>query len=309
MNRYRTGVLLVLISASSFALMPILAVYAYKGEADLYTVLFLRFALASLLLFAYLFYRKKPVAVKLPLLLKLVFIGAVLYTLQSSLYFASVKYIPVSLQALFFYTYPVFVAIIAIVIYKERLNLRLVTAIAVALTGMCLVIGTSFHNINLPGAFLALGAAVVYAIYLNLSNRVLKEVLPDVATAYISLSATAAFLVMGSITHSLNFSFQPAAWFPIVGIALFSTAIAILTLFRGMELLGSTRASILSIVEPLVTITISSLLFHDRLSAAQWVGGLLVLAGAFIVIQSRGQTKENQPVSGTEPCRSESSQN
>ena len=288
MNRYRSGVLLVLISASSFALMPILAVYAYKGQANLYTVLFLRFALASLLLLAYLLYRKKPVAVKLTLLLKLIFIGAILYTLQSSLYFASVQYIPVSLQALFFYTYPVFVAIIAAVIYKEKLNPRLLIATAIALTGMCLVIGTSFHDINLPGAFLALGAAGVYAVYLNLSNRVLKEVLPDVATAYISLSAAAAFLVIGSATHSLNFSFQPATWFPIVGIAFFSTAIAILTLFRGIELLGSTRASILSIVEPLVTITISSLLFHDRLSAIQWGGGLLILAGAFIVIRSRG---------------------
>ncbi len=304
MNRYRSGVLLVLISASSFALMPILAVYAYKGQANLYTVLFLRFALASLLLLAYLLYRKKPVAVKLTLLLKLIFIGAILYTLQSSLYFASVQYIPVSLQALFFYTYPVFVAIIAAVIYKEKLNPRLLIATAIALTGMCLVIGTSFHDINLPGAFLALGAAGVYAVYLNLSNRVLKEVLPDVATAYISLSAAAAFLVIGSATHSLNFSFQPATWFPIVGIAFFSTAIAILTLFRGIELLGSTRASILSIVEPLVTITISSLLFHDRLSAIQWGGGLLILAGAFIVIRSRGQTEENQ----TGPCRSESNQ-
>lgn len=301
-----TGVLLVLISASSFALMPILAVYAYKGNANLYTILFLRFALASLLLFSYLVYKKKSVAVKLPLLLKLIFIGAVLYTLQSSLYFASVKYIPVSLQALFFYTYPVFVAILAIVIYKERLNPRLMTAIAISLTGMCLVIGTSFHNINLLGAFLALGAAIVYAIYLNLSNRVLSEISPDVATAYVSLSATAAFLVTGSVTHSLNFYFQPSAWFPIIGIAFFSTAVAILTLFRGMELLGSTRASILSIVEPLVTITISSLLFHDRLSATQWIGGLLVLAGAFIVIQSRGQTEENRGASGADPCRSES---
>lgn len=287
MNRYYTGILLIVISAACFALMPIFAVFAYQGNASIATVLFLRFALAALLLFAYLAWKKKSWLINRRALFNLVLMGGVLYTLQSSLYFASVKYIAVSLQALLFYTYPIFVAVLATLVYKEKFSRNLLLSISISLLGMALVIGTSFDSINLWGASLALGAAAVYSLYINLGNRLIQNIPPDLATAYISLFAAISFLLAGTFSDSLRFDFQPSAWGPIIGIAFFSTTVAIFAFFRGLELLGSTRSAIISIIEPVITITISSLLFHDQLSSLQWVGGVLVLAGAYIVVKSR----------------------
>jgi len=185
MNHYYKGVLLVVISAACFALMPIFAVFAYRGNANVITILFLRFGLAAVLLFAYLAWKKRLVAVDRQVLFKLMIIGAILYTLQSSLYFLSVKYINVSLQAMLFYTYPIFVAILATVLFKESFTKILLLSICVSLAGMVLVLGTSFENINLLGAFLALGAALVYSLYINMANRLVRNTPSDLATAYI----------------------------------------------------------------------------------------------------------------------------
>ncbi len=292
MNKYYTGILLIVLSAACFALMPIFAVFAYHGNASISTILFLRFALAAMFLFSFLAWKKKDFLIDRHSLFNLILMGGVLYTLQSSLYFASVKYIAVSLQALLFYTYPIFVAVLATVVYKEKFTSSLLLSISISLLGMALVIGTSIDNINLWGASLALGAAAVYSLYINLGNRLIRNIPPDVATAYISLFASIAFLLAGTLSSSLDFHFHPSAWWPIIGIAFFSTTIAIFAFFKGLELLGSTRSAIISIIEPLITITISSLLFHDKLSCLQWMGGFMVLAGAYIVVKSRPETSQ-----------------
>jgi drug/metabolite transporter (DMT)-like permease len=185
MKRYYIGVLLVVISASCFALMPIFTVFAYKGNANFTTILFLRFGIAALLLFTYLACKKRNLAVNRKVLFKLLIIGGILYTLQSSLYFASIKYINVSLQAMLFYTYPIFVTILAVAIFKESFTKILLVSIAVSLTGMGMVLGTSFENINFLGVFLALAAAAVYSLYINLANRLVQDIPSDLATAYL----------------------------------------------------------------------------------------------------------------------------
>lgn len=292
MNRNYKGILLIVISAACFALMPIFAVFAYKGNASMATVLFLRFALAAVLLFVYLAWKKQRLLIDRHTLFNLFLMGGVFYTMQSGLYFASVKYIAVSLQALLFYTYPIFVAVLATVVYKEKISRSLLVSICISLLGMALVIGTSFDNINVLGASLALGAAAVYSLYINLGNRLICNLPSDLATAYISLFAAIAFLLAGTFTNSLDFHFRPSAWWPIIGIAFFSTTIAIVAFFRGLALLGSTRSAIISIIEPVITIALSSLLFHDKLSCLQWAGGVLVLTGAYIVVKSRPDTSK-----------------
>ncbi|NLU50402.1 MAG: EamA family transporter [Syntrophomonadaceae bacterium] len=289
MNPYYIGVVLVLISAASFGVMPIFAIYAYQGQATVTTVLFLRFALATIMFFSYIAVKVKNLAITRSCLWSLILMGGVLYTLQSNLYFFAVKHIPASLVALLFYAYPVFVAVLASVVDKERPTQNTLTAILMALTGLTMVLGTSLAGLNVLGALLALGAAAVYSIYIVLGNRLVKDIPPVITSAFVSLFASFSLLLVGLMSRQLVFDFAGYAWWPILGIVVFSTVIAIFTFFRGLELLGSTRAAILSMIEPLVTIVFSTVLFHDRLTALQWAGGLLVLTGAFLAVTNQKQ--------------------
>lgn len=293
MNKLYRGAILILISASCYALMPIFAVYAYRGGTNVSTLLFLRFALAAIIFFIYIFTRIDKITFNRSGVRSSLLLGAVLLTLQSILYFESLKYIPTSLQALLFYTYPIFVTLLSFIVYKERPNIRLIASIALSMFGLGLVLGTSFETINFLGALLVLGAAAVYSVYMTVSNHIVKNTTPVVMSAFVTLSASVMLLIIGLSTNTLVFTFDKSAWLPILGIVLFSTLISLVTLFRGIELLGPARAAILSMVEPLVTIIISCILFHDKLDPWQWLGGIMVLGGALMIVISKQKGHES----------------
>lgn len=294
-NRFYLGVLFILISAAGFGLMPILAKYAYAGGATVTTTLFLRFSTAALIFLVYLWARKRErVSISKKQWLALFLMGGVIYMLISQLYFSSINYIPNSLAALLLYTYPIFVAVLATLVDKEPLTGRLMLAILVTLGGLTLTLGASFSSINLFGVLLAVGAAVGYSVHILISNRVVAQI-PPIITSAVTIVFTALSLgIIGFIQGEIRIDLAPQAWLAIGGLALFSTIVALLFFYAGIKLIGSTRASILSTFEPLVTIGLSVLLFAEPFTWMQFAGALLSLVGVGIVVLAK--EKEAVPV-------------
>ena len=287
MHNYLTGVLLIFLSAFGFGLMPILALQSYKYGVNVPTLLFLRFALASACLFLYVLLRRTQWSIPPRQMLSLFFMGAVLYTLQSTLYFSAVRYIQASLAALILYLYPVLVAILAIFVDKEKMPAKMLAPIGLALLGITIVLGAPMEGIDSFGVMLAFGAALIYSIYIILGRRVVAQVPPLVTSAFIAAFAALSFLLFGCVDQSLVFAFPPQAWPVIFGVVFFSTILAMATFFAGMHIIGPTRASILSTVEPVITIGFSALLLQEALSWTQGVGAGLVLFSAVWVIRQR----------------------
>ena len=287
MHSFGLGVLLIMLSAFGFGLMPIFATYAYAGGVNVPTLLFLRFSLAAVCLFVYLFWRRTVWRLGRREMSALLFLGAVLYTMQSAFYFSAVRYIPASLAALVLYLYPVFVAGLAVWLDKETLSLHTALPAVLSLTGIAVVLGAPLDEVDGFGVLLAFGAAIVYSVYITLGRRVVAAVSPLMTSAVISAFAALSFLVFGLADSSLHFAFSGATWAVIAGVVVFSTILAMATFFAGMERIGATRASILSTVEPVVTIGCSALLLGEKLSWLQGFGALLVLTGAVWVVWQR----------------------
>ena len=286
----RYGLLLVLYSALGFGLIPIFALLAYRGGINVVTLLAIRFALSGLVLFAFLLARGRGVLRQalsaLPSLLGL----GLCYTLQSGFYFSAVRHISASLASILLYSYPAFVCLLAFLVEREKLTARTLLALAVSLAGVILVLGSSLGAASPAGVLLALGAALVYSLYITLANRVLRSVQPVVAMAVVTLVTSVIYLGLGLATGSLSFAFAPTAWLPIALLIGVSTLLAIFAFFRGLAILGSNRASIVSMTEPLFTIGISILVFGDRLGWQQIVGGVLVLGGTVLVTTARARS-------------------
>lgn len=291
MNPFYTGVGLVFLSAMGFGMIPIFALYAYQGGAAVITLLFLRFIIAALFFLTYTLIKYRNFNFKKINWVSLLMMGSVLYMLQSVCYFSAVKYIPASLAVLLFYTYPIYVAVLSTLIDKEILTKQVIIAILVSSIGLAMVLGTTFEKINVYGLLLAAASGLVYSLYITMGNRVVKQLPVIVTSAFVTLFASFSFLVIGIATDSVTFQLPAQAWLAVAGVALFSTIIAIFTFFRGIELIGSTRASILSMAEPLTTIGFSAVLFSERLSWLQLIGGLAVLGGALLVITTDKQEK------------------
>jgi drug/metabolite transporter (DMT)-like permease len=284
--RMTRGVLLALTSALGFGLIPIFALYAYRGSINVPTLLLIRFALSALFLFGFLALRRRPLRPALPVLGPLALLG-LCYTLQSGSYFSAVRFIPASLASLILYSYPAFVCLLAFLVEGERATGRTLAALAVALVGVAMVLGTAYGQARLEGVLLALGAAVVYSGYITLANRVLRRVEPLTTIAFVSLFASAGYVILGTASGSLDFHFAPWTWLVILALIGVSTLLAIFAFFRSLELLGPTHTSIISMTEPLFTIGLSALLFSERLTLLQLAGGALVLGGTVLLTAAR----------------------
>jgi len=280
------GTALVVYSALGFGLIPIFALFAYRGGINLPTLLLIRFALTAPLLLAVIALRRRPAALPRAAWPALALLG-ICYTLQSGTYFAAIRYIPVSLATLILYSYPAFVVLLAVGVEHAPLAAGTVPALVLSLAGVALVLGASFKGIDLTGVLLALAASLVYSGYVTLSNRLLRKVAVLPATAFVCLFCALAFAGLGAATGGLDFGFAPSAWPPILALILVSTIGAILAFFGGLKRVGPTRAALISMVEPLFTIGFSMLLFRESLTARQALGGVLILAGAAWVTASR----------------------
>ena len=290
MHRFMIGVFLIFLSAFGFGLMPIFALFAYRGGVNVSTLLFLRFAIAALCFFAYLISRHTLIRVRRREMIGLFVMGTVLYAMQSTLYFSAVRFIPASLAALILYLYPVIVAFLSVVVDKESWSWKMVAPAVLSLIGIAVVLGAPLDRLDGFGVLLAFGAALVYSIYIIMGRRILAQVSPVITSAFISTFAALSFLIYGGVTHSLVFELSMQTWLVIAGVIVFSTILAMATFFAGMNIVGPTRASILSTIEPVITIASSSLLLGEKLSWGQGAGALLVIAGTVWVVSQREQT-------------------
>ena len=206
-------------------------------------------------------------------------LGAGGYAVQAGLYFAALSRIDAGLLSLLVFTFPVIVAVAAVALGRERLTRRRTSALAIALGGTTLFVGST-GAIDTLGVLLGLGAAVLYSAYILVSEGVAKRMPPQMLATLVCTGAAAALTVS---TVALG-QFRPgeltlAGWWWLLCLAGISTVGAITLFFAGLKRVGPTTSSILATVEPLATLVLAFLVFGDTISAVGIAGaGLIVLA-------------------------------
>lgn len=285
------GRALVILSAVGFGLMPIFARYAYTAGLTVPTLLLLRFTLAAALLFGYLTVTGRFVMPRRRELAGLLLLGGVLYAAQSLLYFTSVRFISPALTALLLYLYPAIVLVLTAVVTRTRPAPARIAAVIVSLIGLGVVLGSPSAATGWFGVLCGIGAAVVYSVYIVIGGRVGATVSPVGATAFVTLSAAVTFAVTGLATGSLRWDFDRGGWWAVLAVALVSTVIAIGAFFAGMNVIGPVRASILSMIEPVVSVAAAAWLLNESMTAVQLLGGALVLAAALWGVTGTARTR------------------
>lgn len=222
----------------------------------------------------------------------------VLYTGNSATYFAGLETVSASLAALIVYIYPAIVAVISLQVGQPLRGRRAWGALGLALAGVALAVGNIEEGSAPPLTGLVLMAAspVIYSVWIVLAARLSGEGRAGVgvdadagvdplAAGAVMLTATAATYWISALALGrpvLPAQIPAGAWFGLLGIGVVSTFIAVLAFYGGAHRIGAARASIVSTVEPIWTIVLASLLFAERLSPLQLVGGALILAGVVI---------------------------
>jgi drug/metabolite transporter (DMT)-like permease len=280
-RRRVSGALLVAASAAGFGAMPIFARLAYAQDVDTFGILLPRFALAAVCLAVLARVRRSPWPPRRGVL-ALALLGGVGYVGQSMLYFTALAHASAGLVALLLYAFPFIVAVLAAAFLHERLRAGQVAALGVAAGGLALTIGGGQGS---PlGISLALGAALVYSVYIVGGARVMRATDPLAASAVV---CTAAALSVGAVTLGrlaagmpVRLPQDPAAGAAVLAIALVSTVFAITAFLVGLKWLGASVASVISTLEPVVSVVLGALVLGEPVGVAQAAGGAIVVGTA-----------------------------
>jgi drug/metabolite transporter (DMT)-like permease len=280
------GVLWIILSAAGFGAMAIFAKLAYRDGVTLATMLFLRFAIAGLLLAVWGIARRMrwPRGRDLAWLLAM---GALGYVGQAYCYFSALQYASAGLVALLLYLYPAIVTVLSALLFGGRVGRGRGWAVAAALAGTALTVGGDLYSQTL-GIVLGVGAALIYSAYILAGEGVMRRVAPLPAATVVMLAAAAVYGVAAG-REGLFLPASFAGWAAVLAIAVFSTLLAILGFFKGMEKLGAADASALSTLEPLITLGLAALVLGEAVGGLQLAGGALILAAVVYLARHGGR--------------------
>ena len=220
----------------------------------------------------------------IPLFLGLGFGSILFFTVC---YFTAITMMPLSTAAILLYTSPIWIMLMSVLFFREKLTGRKLLALALAFAGCVLVSGVSGEGMTLTGLLVGLGSGIGDGLYSILGTVALRRYSPYTVTTY-----TFAFAALGSwlICRPADMLAKFAAAPDLPGLvffcfltALVTAVIPFLAYTLGLRTVEASRAGILATVEPLVATLIGVAVFSEPLTLLSGLGILLILAAVVLL--------------------------
>lgn len=211
-------------------------------------------------------------------------------------YLSSVAFIPVSVAAIIFYTYPLFILLLTPLIERSAPDLSRLAVFAVAFSGIVLVVGPSLGALDGRGLALALLASAGATGMFYLSAQAMKRLDPMPAAFWVHLIVLPAAFVVALVSggpvelpHTASFT---GIFIVICGSYLLGYVLQLFALRH----LSPAAAGLLFLAEPAVAILTAALVLDERLTATQGLGCGIVFSSlvAATYLESR-PAKGNAP--------------
>ncbi len=221
----------------------------------------------------------------------------VVYTGMTLFYFISLRYLTAGLATVVLYTYPAMVVALSMTFLGEEVTTRKAFALALALAGVGLVVGTDTAGADPFGVALALGAAACYAVYTTGSRGVSATLAPRALMLGVLVGTTGSMAIYGVLDGGLALPTGGDEWGVVLGIVVVSTVLPLLLFYEGVSRLEASRVGVVSTVEPLVTVTLGAVLLGEQVTVFVAAGGALVLGAVVLVQQNRDETPDRSSAS------------
>ncbi|GAC1656543.1 MAG: EamA family transporter [Candidatus Dormibacteraceae bacterium] len=277
------GTALVLVSAVSFGTLAILAKLGYRAGLGPEQLLTFRFLLGSIgMAVVCLVTRHNPFRLPLRTFAVLLAMGTIGYFGQSTTFFIALQSLPASLVELLTYTYPAMVVVAGFMLFRHHLPGVQLAALVGSFGGVVLLVG-GIRLAGGAGLVFAILSPILYTTYLLVGARVTRDI-DGITAGTLSIAGTAlTWLAYAAATGNLRPPSGTIQWLVVVGLAVVPTMLAITTLLAALPRIGAARASLLSTVEPVVTVTLAVLLLGDRFKPLQVAGAALILASVVVL--------------------------
>ena len=270
------GVIFALVAGILFGLIGPTTKIAYNAGASVPIAIFLRYAVATIIILPFLPYQKNLYDVFKKNLKYFISIsvGSIFLTLGL---LTSVKFIEVSLTILIFCLYPIYVLIYSIIVDKEKILLSVKILFLITFIGIIMVLGPSFKVINLLGVTLAivasLGATSMIIINQKMSSNGIS---PIPINIFINMFNVIFFFIVLKIFFSLDFDF-PINIFLLILIPSICYSFALLSQLIAIPKIGQSYTALFLYLEPVVGVLGAVFLLKENLQIYQIVGAVIVI--------------------------------
>lgn len=275
-----------IIAAISYGTNPLFALPMYKLGMGVNSVLFYRYLFAVIIYGLWLkFFKKISFKISFKEFICLL-VMAILFAFSSVSLFESFKYLASGIACTILFVYPIMVALISAIFFKEKLTKSSILAMFISLSGIFILNGGINGKLNFIGIIWVLLSALVYSIYIVL----VKNLSPIKHIKYEKLSLYIMLLGLSVLVYNLKFctELQPITDFRVlacaVALAIFPTVISLETINIAIRLIGPTTTAILGALEPLTAIFFGVLLFSEKITFNTIIGIILIIGGVLLVI-------------------------
>lgn len=202
------------------------------------------------------------------------------------LLFEAYNYTTVATATLCYYMAPVFVIMASPFLFKEKLTLKKIICVIVALAGMVLVSGvikTGFSGAGeFKGVLLGLGAAVLYATVVLMNKKTAG--VPAYTKTVIQLGSAAIVLLPYTLLteNFAELTFEPLTIIMLLVVGVVHTGWSYALYFGSMDNLKAQTVAIFSYIDPVVAIILSALILNEEMSIFGVIGAVLVLGSTMI---------------------------
>lgn len=226
----------------------------------------------------------------------LIIAGLIGYYFSSWLDFVGLMYISASLERIILFLYPTLTVLASSVIYKQRLSLKSLFAIALSYGGTVIVMLQEQSNVPHEGHFwlgasLVFASAVCFAAYLLLTPRLIQRF-----GSWNFTGLALSIACIGTLTHYFVATPQPlnllsqlpssVIWYG-VALGFLVTVLPTILMAQSIARLGAAQSAMIASIGPILTIILATIFLGEHLNTIQWLGCMLNIVGVMMITLSK----------------------
>lgn len=213
------------------------------------------------------------------------FLGTGLVSLMffSICYFYSMTYNGVCVAVILLYTSPVFVMLLSLPLFKEKITYKKLIAVVLTVAGCVFVSGAAGgQSIGFLGIVLGICSGLGYALYSIFSRYALQRNYNSMTISFYTFLFCGLGCLPFASPVSMALSLSPKAVLYSLGLGVVCCVMPYILYTKGLEYVDNTRASVIVAVEPVVASLIGVFVYNESVTAVKLLGVALVLSAVVI---------------------------
>lgn len=279
------GTICGVLSAICYGVNPLGALPLYAEGINFTSVLFYRYSIAFVVLGILLAIQKKSIRLSLRQTLSVAGLG-VLFVISSITLFVSFLYMAAGVASTLLFVYPVMVAVLMAIFFKEKVTGITITSILMALGGIALLYRSEGgETLNAVGVALVMASSLAYALYIIGVNKLPFKISSEVLTLYVLFFGT---LVLVGVSFCGGGHIQllhgVKQWGCALMLAILPTILSLTLIAVAIKNIGSTPTAIMGALEPVTALLIGIFVFGESFSLRMGIGIVLILCAVTLIV-------------------------